>query len=97
MRRPPPPPTDDRSVPQAEPRDERMATLRSQQLLAELAARAEMERGDSPYYADERVVGWLAREVSSQRSLTKVQKPCFRQSSPGGQSAGPKVPPMPLA
>ena len=63
MRRPSP--TDDRLVPQPEPRDERMATLRGQQLLAELAARAEMERGDSPYYADERVVGWLAREVSS--------------------------------
>ena len=63
MRRPPP--TDDRPVPQSEPRDERMATLRSQQLLAELAARAEMERGDSPYYTDERVVGWLAREVGS--------------------------------
>jgi hypothetical protein len=42
-----------------------MATLRGQQLLAELAARAEMERGDSPYYADERVIGWLARETSS--------------------------------
>lgn len=65
MRRPPVLPSDDRSVPQPEPRDERMATLRGQQLLAELAARAEMARGDSPYYADERVVGWLAREVSS--------------------------------
>jgi hypothetical protein len=42
-----------------------MATLRGQQLLAELAARAEMERSDSPYYVDERVVGWLAREVAS--------------------------------
>jgi hypothetical protein len=42
-----------------------MATLRGQQLLAELAARAEMARGDSPYYADERVVGWLGHEVSS--------------------------------
>jgi len=59
------PPTDDHSTPQPEPRDERMASLRGQQLLAELAARAEMERGDSPYYVDERVVGWLAREVSS--------------------------------
>ena len=62
MRRPP---TDDRPQSQPEPRDERMASLRGQQLLAELAARAEMERGDSPYYVDERVVGWLAREVSS--------------------------------
>src|SRR5215218_6271252 len=59
------PPTDDHSTPQPEPRDERMASLRGQQLLAELAARAEMERSDSPYYADERVVGWLAREVGS--------------------------------
>jgi hypothetical protein len=57
--------TDDHSTPQPEPRDERMASLRGQQLLAELAARAEMERGDSPYYVDERVEGWLAREVSS--------------------------------
>ena len=60
--------TDDRALPQPEPReprDERLAALRHQQLLAELAARAEMERGDSPYYADERVVGWLARETSS--------------------------------
>jgi hypothetical protein len=59
--------TDDRPVPQptSDPRDERMATLRGQQLLAELAARAEMARGDSPYFVDERVVGWLAREVSS--------------------------------
>src|SRR5512138_559101 len=65
MRRPPVPPSDDRSVPQPEPRDERMAALRGQQLLAELAARAEMARGDSPYYVDERVMGWLAREVSS--------------------------------
>jgi hypothetical protein len=59
--------TDDGPVtpPSTEPRDERLAALRRQQLLAELAARAEMERGDSPYYVDERVVGWLAREVSS--------------------------------
>ena len=48
-----------------EPRDERLATIRGQQLLAELAVRAEMERRDSPYYTDPRVVGWLAREVSS--------------------------------
>jgi hypothetical protein len=59
------PPTDDHSTPQPEPRDERMASLRGQQLLAELAARAEMERSDSPYFVDERVVGWLAREVGS--------------------------------
>ena len=63
MRRPPQ--TDDRPMPQPEPRDERMASLRGHQLLAELAARAEMERGDSPYYVDERVVDWLSREVSS--------------------------------
>ena len=65
MTRPPVRPSDDRSESQPEPRDERMATLRGQQLLAELASRAEMERSDSPYYADERVVGWLAREISS--------------------------------
>ena len=46
-------------------RDERLATIRGQQLLAELAARAEMERRDSPYFTDSRVIGWLAREVSS--------------------------------
>ena len=52
-----------------EPRDERLATIRGQQVLAELAARAEMERRDSPYYTDPRVIGWLAREVGSpQRS-----------------------------
>lgn len=65
MTRPPVRPSDVRSESQPEPRDERMATLRGQQLLAELAARAEMERSDSPYFADERVVGWLARETSS--------------------------------
>jgi hypothetical protein len=65
MTRPPVRPSDDRSASQPEPRDERMATLRGEQLLAELAARAEMARSDSPYYADERVVGWLARETSS--------------------------------
>ena len=60
--------TDDRPAHQLEPReprDDRLAALRRQQQLAELAARAEMERGDSPYYTDERVVGWLARETSS--------------------------------
>jgi hypothetical protein len=65
MTRPPVRPSDDRSASQPEPRDERMATLRGEQLLAELAARAEMARSDSPYYAYERVVGWLARETSS--------------------------------
>ena len=65
MTRPPVRPSDVRSESQPEPRDERMATLRGQQLLAELAARAEMERSDSPYFADERVVGWLARETGS--------------------------------
>jgi phage repressor protein C with HTH and peptisase S24 domain len=48
-----------------EPRDERLASIRGQQLLAELASRAEMERRDSPYYTDPRVSGWLAREVGS--------------------------------
>ena len=51
--------------PRDDPRDERLATIRGQQLLAELAARAEMERRDSPYYTDPRVIGWLAREVGS--------------------------------
>jgi len=51
--------------PNDEPRDERLATIRGQQLLAELATRAEMERRDSPYYTDPRVVGWLTREVDS--------------------------------
>jgi hypothetical protein len=48
-----------------EPRDERLAMIRGQQLLGELAARAEMERRDSPYYTDPRVIGWLTREVDS--------------------------------
>jgi hypothetical protein len=46
-------------------RAERLAAIREQDLLAVLAARAEMERRDSPFYTDERVVGWLAREVNS--------------------------------
>jgi len=51
--------------PRATPRDERLASIRGQQLLAELAVRAEMERRDSPYYADAHVIGWLACEVDS--------------------------------
>jgi phage repressor protein C with HTH and peptisase S24 domain len=47
------------------PRDERLATIRGQQLLAELAARAEMTRRDSPYYTDPFLTAWLAHEVSS--------------------------------
>jgi hypothetical protein len=47
------------------PRDERLAAIREQDLLAGMAARAEMERRDSPFYVDERVVGWLARELNS--------------------------------
>jgi hypothetical protein len=56
--------TDDHPRP-PEPRDDRLATIRGQQLLAELGARAEMERRDSPYYTDARVIGWLIREVGS--------------------------------
>lgn len=62
---------DDRPMqrPPQQARDERLATIRGQDLLAELAVRAEMERRDSPFYTDERVIGWLAREVDSpQRS-----------------------------
>jgi phage repressor protein C with HTH and peptisase S24 domain len=61
-----PRPTDPTSPQESsDKRDERLAAIRGQQLLAELAARAEMERRDSPYYTDPRAIGWLAREVSS--------------------------------
>jgi hypothetical protein len=52
-------------APRDDPRDERLAKISGQQLLAELAAREEMEQRDSPYYTDPRVIGWLTREVES--------------------------------
>ena len=83
MRRPP---TDDRPMPQPEPRDERMASLRGQQLLAELAARAEMERGDSPYYADERVVA-LARARGRARRTARATGGARRAIARRGDAA----------
>jgi hypothetical protein len=46
-------------------RAERLATIGEQEVLAELAARAEMRRADSPYYTDERLIGWLDHELNS--------------------------------
>ena len=46
-------------------REERLAAIRGQDLLAALAARVEMLRPDSPYYTDARLVAWLDREVNS--------------------------------
>jgi hypothetical protein len=46
-------------------RTERLAAIREQDMLAELAARAEMYRSDSPFYANERLIEWLDHEASS--------------------------------
>ena len=46
-------------------RAERLAAIRQQDVLAELAGRAEMYRADSPFYTDERLIAWLDRELNS--------------------------------
>lgn len=46
-------------------REERLAAIRGEDLLAGLAARIEMLRADSPYYTDARLVAWIDREVNS--------------------------------
>lgn len=46
-------------------REERLAILRGQDLLVDLAVSAEMRRADSPFYTDERLIAWLDREVNS--------------------------------
>lgn len=46
-------------------RAERLAMIREQEVLAALAARAEMYRADSPYYTDERLIDWLDQELNA--------------------------------
>src|SRR5687768_15312887 len=46
-------------------REERLAILRGQDLLVDLAVSSEMRRADSPLYTDERLIAWLDREVNS--------------------------------
>ena len=46
-------------------RASRAEAIREEEVLVELAACAEMYRADSPYYADERLVGWLDQELNA--------------------------------
>jgi SOS-response transcriptional repressor LexA len=46
-------------------RAERLAAIRQQDVLAELAVCAEMYRPDSPFYVDERLITWLDHEVNA--------------------------------
>lgn len=46
-------------------RAERLAAIRQQDVLAELAVCAEMYRADSPFYVDERLVSWLDQELNA--------------------------------
>jgi SOS-response transcriptional repressor LexA len=46
-------------------RAERLAAIRQQDLLAELAVCAEMYRADSPFYMDERLLTWLDHELNA--------------------------------
>ena len=46
-------------------REERLAAVRGEDLLVDLAARVEMLRPDSPYYTDARLIAWIDREVNS--------------------------------
>jgi len=43
----------------------RAEAIREEEVLAELAACAEMHRADSPYYTDERLIDWLDRELNA--------------------------------
>jgi len=43
----------------------RAEAIRQEDVLAELAASAEMYRADSPYYADSRLIDWLDRELNA--------------------------------
>ena len=58
-------PNSDRPLLQDPARAERLATIRQQDVLTELAVRAEMYREDSPLYRDERLVNWLDQEVNA--------------------------------
>lgn len=46
-------------------RDDRLESRRTEDLLVELAVRAEIVREDSPYYTDPRLIAWIDREVNS--------------------------------
>lgn len=46
-------------------REARLSALRSENLLVDLALRAEMDRSDSPLYTDPHIVAWLDAEVNS--------------------------------
>jgi SOS-response transcriptional repressor LexA len=43
----------------------RAEAIREEEVLAELAACAEMYRADSPYYTDERLIDWLDQELNA--------------------------------
>jgi len=58
-------PNSDRPLLQDPTRAERLATIRQQDVLTELAVRAEMYREDSPLYRDDRLVDWLDQEVNA--------------------------------
>src|SRR6059058_875121 len=58
-------PNSDRPLLQDPARAERLATIRQQDVLTELAVRAETYREDSPLYRDERLVDWLDQEVNA--------------------------------
>ena len=58
--------TDPRSERDADTlRQENAAKIRAEEVLIQLAVRAEMERADSPYYTDERVIAWVSAEADS--------------------------------
>ena len=46
-------------------REERLAHVRGEDLLVDLAARAEMLRPDSHFYTDARLIAWIDRELNS--------------------------------
>lgn len=46
-------------------REERLAIIRGQDLLVDLAAQAELLRPDSRFYTDPRLVAWIDRELNS--------------------------------
>src|SRR5688572_26112739 len=46
-------------------RAERLAVIRQQDVLVEMAVGAEMYRADSPFYTDERLVAWLEHELNA--------------------------------
>ena len=47
------------------PTEERLARVRLEETLIQLAAEAELRRPDSRYYTDERIVDWISAEIDS--------------------------------